>query len=112
MPPIAMTMHVKIPALPLAANLDFSRAPAGLAFAATTAHRTRVFVSECGADLVSRRFSSAVATCTIPIARRVTIMASQGGHAAPPTTFSTILIHGLAFVKLRRLVFHSSVKKF
>src|ERR1700704_5692413 len=110
MPTIAMTMHVKIPALPLAANLDFSRAPAGLAFAAPTAHRTRGFISECGADLVSRRFSSAVATCTIPVARRVTIMASLGGHAAPPTTFSTILIHDLAFVKLGRLVFPNSVK--
>ena len=110
MPTKAMTIHVKIPALPLAANLDFSRAPAGLAFAAAPAHRTRGFISECGADLVSRRLSSAVATCAIPVARRVTIMASQGGHAAPPITFSTILIHDLAFVKLGRLVFPNSVK--
>jgi len=74
-------------ALPFAANLDFSRAAAGLAFAATTAHRTRGFISERGAQLVSRGFSSAVATCTIPVAGGVTVMASQGGHAAPPTTF-------------------------
>jgi hypothetical protein len=80
-------MYVKIPALPLAANLDFSRAAAGLAFAATAAHRTRGFVSECGAQLVSSGFSSAVATCAIPVASGVTVMASQGGHAAPPITF-------------------------
>src|SRR6266576_4694329 len=110
MPTIAMAIHVRIPALPFAANLDFSRPAAGLAFAATAAHGTRGFISECGVDLISRRFSSAVATCTIPVARGVTVMASQGGHAAPPITFSTILIQDFAFVKLGRLVFPNSVK--
>ena len=55
--------------LAFAANLDFSRAAAGLAFAATPAHRTRGIISECGAEFVSSRFSSAVAACTIPVAR-------------------------------------------
>src|SRR5467141_3269494 len=87
MPTIAMAIHVRIPALPFAANFDFSRAAARLAFAATAAHRTRGFVSECGAQLVSRRFSSAVATSTIPVPWGVTVMASQGGHPAPPITF-------------------------
>src|SRR6266404_5502750 len=87
MPTIAMAIHVRIPALPFAANFNFSRAAARLAFAATAAHRTRGFISECGADLVSRRFSSAVATCTIAVARGVAIVASQGGHTAPPANF-------------------------
>jgi len=73
--------------LAFAANLDFSCAAAGLAFAATPAHGTRGFISECGAHLVSRGFSSAVATCAIPVARRVTIVATQGGHPAPPANF-------------------------
>jgi hypothetical protein len=72
------------PLLSFAANLDFSRAAAGLAFAAATAHRTRRIISECGAHFVSRGFSSAMATGTIPVAWGVTIMASLGGHAAPP----------------------------
>jgi hypothetical protein len=70
--------------LAFAANFDFSRAAAGLAFAAAAAHRTRGFIPECGAQFVSRGFSSAVATCTKPVARGVTIVASLGGHAAPP----------------------------
>ena len=75
------------PGLPFAANFDFSRAAAGLAFAATTAHGTRGFISGRGAEFVSRRFSSAVATCTIPVARGITIVATQGGHPAPPANF-------------------------
>src|ERR1700694_315443 len=75
------------PRLAFAANLDFARSAAGLAFAATAAHRTRGVISERGAHLVFRGFSSAVATCTIPVTRGITIVATQGGHPAPPANF-------------------------
>jgi hypothetical protein len=75
------------PELAFAANFDFSCAAANPALAATVAHATKGFISKCGADLVSCDSSSAVAACTISVSRRITMMASQGGHAAPPTTF-------------------------
>ncbi len=73
--------------LTFSADLDFSRAAAGLAFAATSAHRARGFISEGGAEFVSRGFSSAVATCAIPVARGIAIVARLGGHTAPPSNF-------------------------
>jgi hypothetical protein len=73
--------------LPFAANLDFSRALASLAFAAAATHGTRGFVSERAEDLLSRDLSFAAANWTNPVARGVTIMASQGGHTAPPVSF-------------------------
>jgi len=75
------------PGLAFAANFDFTGAAASLAFAATAAHGTRGVIAECGAHLVSPKFSSAVAACAIPVARGVTIVASLGGHTAPPVSF-------------------------
>jgi hypothetical protein len=73
--------------LSFAANLDFSSALASLAFAAAGAHGTSGFVSERAEDFLSRHLSFAVANRTNPVARRITIMASQGGHNAPPVSF-------------------------
>jgi hypothetical protein len=72
--------------LALAAHFDFSRPAASWAFTTAFAQGTRRVVAGRGADLIYRELSFAVTACAISVAGGITIMASQGGHAAPPAT--------------------------